>query len=239
MMFGANVPIPPLLAKRKRDRRGYPIPYITYIDRHKKPQFTVNNGKMVKRCILHNRCGLCGEKMPETVWFVGGPGAALHDSGAFIDPPMHKECATYALQVCPFIAFKPYKGEKDTYVLDGIQQNGLEGTVIKVDEQAEAMKGKPSVFCLVGTTKFRNMGDYNAPRLVRGELVDIEFWKDGKRLSPVKDEELILELINIDLEKVDKIVEEEKAKRTIPYTGPLGGLALNSPGSYILSTIRR
>lgn len=187
MMHGANVPIPALLQGNKRDKRGYPIPYIVYRDRKGKPQFTVNDAKLVRRCLFHNRCGLCGQKMGDVIYFVGGPAAAFHENGAFIDPPMHRECAEYALQVCPFIAMRNYKGYQPNQVIDKLQPR--DGTMIVADEEAEQMKGKPDIFVLLGTKGFVNMGEHHAPRLVKTNVESLEFWKDGVRLDEEKPED--------------------------------------------------
>ncbi|MGH6988400.1 MAG: hypothetical protein ACREE3_00775, partial [Stellaceae bacterium] len=51
---------------------------------------------------------ICGKRMHGGFWFVGGLRCFLHEHGAFFDPPMHLECAEYALQVCPFLAASKY-----------------------------------------------------------------------------------------------------------------------------------
>jgi hypothetical protein len=49
-----------------------------------------------------NLCHLCGERMLDGKFaFIGGPECVkLH---AFIDGPMHEDCAAYAAAVCPFL----------------------------------------------------------------------------------------------------------------------------------------
>lgn len=59
----------------------------------------------VRRIDAFNRnlCHLCGERMLNCHFaFIGGPVCVkLH---AFVDGPMHLECASYAAAVCPFLS---------------------------------------------------------------------------------------------------------------------------------------
>jgi hypothetical protein len=187
MNLVANVIIPPLLAKRPRDRRGYPIPYIVMRDKKKnnKPLFTVNDARMVRRCLSHNRCGLCGEKLAETIFFVGGPGCAFSPVGAYVDPPMHKECVEYALQVCPFLALRSYKGYAPTYVYE------MEGVAIDTG----VLDGKPEIFVVKETHGFVNMQDFLQPRLCPTDQVSLSVWKDGKQIEDWENNQMVEEAI--------------------------------------------
>jgi hypothetical protein len=222
MQFGSNVPIPDLMRKNKRDRRGYPIPYIVFRDKNGKPQFTVNDGRMVKRCLDHNRCGICGNKLGDLVFFVGGTGSAFHPNGAYIDPPMHKECATYSLQVCPYLAFRPYTGVKKQYTIE----DGEDDRMIVVDNTV--MPGKPEVFVLKGSEGFVNMQDYRSPRLVPTTADVIEFWKDGKRLDETADEELIMQAMETSLGAVEELNSSVSTGPIVSSVHTLATLAMQN-----------
>ena len=47
-------------------------------------------------------CAICGQTMGTRVAFVGGP--LCIQNHLFTDAGMHRDCAVYALRVCPFIA---------------------------------------------------------------------------------------------------------------------------------------
>jgi hypothetical protein len=102
----------------ERDSRGYPIPFIVLRDKSGQPQFTINDVRKTNQCHTKRLCSICGKRMPSTVWFVGGSRCFLHADGAFLDPPMHLECATYALIVCPFLAASKYSRRIDDAKLD-------------------------------------------------------------------------------------------------------------------------
>lgn len=102
------VPLPKRMRTLARDARGYPIPFIVVIDRTGNPQFTINHGDRLHDCRTKLLCSICGKRLDDGMWFVGGSRCFVHDHGAFVDPPVHRECGVYALQVCPFLAAPGY-----------------------------------------------------------------------------------------------------------------------------------
>lgn len=101
-----SVEMPEAIAELPRDSRGFPITFVTLIEPDGRPDFTTVNGEKIARCIREALCGLCGkcfyDDETNIVAFIGGPMSM--ESGQFLDPPMHVECAEYAFQVCPHIA---------------------------------------------------------------------------------------------------------------------------------------
>jgi hypothetical protein len=66
------------------------------------PDFKVSDEKAIFRCVRNRLCGLCGKKLGRYMTFIGGP-LSMHNK-LFTDPAMHRLCAEYALQVCPFLS---------------------------------------------------------------------------------------------------------------------------------------
>ena len=65
----------------------------------------------MRAAALHktHSCGICGEKLLRSEkWFVGGSGDVLGLRRGFSDPPMHEECATFALRTCPYLSAPVY-----------------------------------------------------------------------------------------------------------------------------------
>jgi hypothetical protein len=108
-----GVQIPKRMRSLERDKRGYPIPFIVLRDKTGQPQFTINDIRRVAECRNKRLCSICGKRFDDGVWFVGGSRCFLHERGAFLDPPLHLECAEYALQVCPFLAASRYSKRID------------------------------------------------------------------------------------------------------------------------------
>lgn len=96
------VTIPERLATRPVDRRGYPIPWTVKLDLEGRPDFRVIDAEKVTMAVNLKRCAMCGEQLGRHLAFIGGP--VSFSTRLFTDMPMHKVCATYAIQVCPWLA---------------------------------------------------------------------------------------------------------------------------------------
>lgn len=113
-----EVPIPAQMSHLEIDKRGYPVPWIVLRDKNNVPYFAVNNDLLTIECFDHNLCSICGKKLDKDMWLVGGPMSAFHPRGGFLDPPMHYDCGSYALKVCPYLAYTAYKAKPDKLKLD-------------------------------------------------------------------------------------------------------------------------
>ena len=115
-----DIEIPKRMRKLERDRRGYPIPKSVFRDSTGKPHFQISDLIELKRLLKFDLCAMCGAKLKASRWLVGGPKSAFYLQGAYFDPPMHDECAHYALQVCPYLAAPTYsKRIEDRTITDG------------------------------------------------------------------------------------------------------------------------
>lgn len=99
-----------------KDKRGFPVPYVVLI-KDGEPVFTVNDSHAVLRAVLNELCGICGKSLNDDAWMVGGPESAFNPRGAYVDSPVHHDCGTYALQVCPYLAMSAYRGAVDVQKL--------------------------------------------------------------------------------------------------------------------------
>jgi len=90
-------------------RRKLPIPFSAA--RRTEPEhdgrvvgdFTITDHDRVGRCAAERLCGVCGLRLGYWIAFLGGPQSAESARGAYSDPPMHEECAEWALRLCPYI----------------------------------------------------------------------------------------------------------------------------------------
>jgi hypothetical protein len=129
-MSWKNVPIPNRLNHLLRDKRGFPIPYVADWTR---PENTVDiihrDGYAImgcscrigvgtpllgeqcpvrqRLCMLNRRCQVCGRtiRADQPVVFLGRA-----DLPYYIEPPLHKACAAYSVQVCPGMVGRPGVG---------------------------------------------------------------------------------------------------------------------------------
>ena len=174
-----TVPIPPRMAQLPRDPRGYPVPVTVLIDSSGRPQFTINDEEKRQKLLAEDRCPICGTRIIGGRWFVGGPLAAFHDHGAYIDPPMHDECAHYALQVCPYLAAPVYSGRIDARKLSADDRGSVYLDPTMLPERPELF-----VAVLAHTT----ISHRNRLGLVQNvapsrPYMRVEFWRHGERLD--------------------------------------------------------
>jgi hypothetical protein len=175
-----DVPLPGRMRHLPEDPRGYPIPWTVYRDGEGRPHFTISDEALRQRTILEDRCSICGQNNTRGRCFVGGPLCAFHDHGAYIDPPMHRECATYALQVCPFLAAPHYGRRIEDRTLD---RGKAPGELVAVD--AQVRPGRPELFVLVmavGQSLIRRGGLVRYVKPTQPYRL-VEYWREGRRLS--------------------------------------------------------
>jgi hypothetical protein len=181
----SDIPIPRRMRALSRDRRGYPIPAGVLIDATGAPQFTINDEGTRQKHLAEDRCAICGKRLMGRRWFVGGARSAFHENGAYIDPPLHYECAHYALRVCPFLAAPHYGKRIDAAK---VKPGGLSATAILIDQTMIAER--PATFVAVLAQRTERSGPYVKPSR---PYVRIEFWRQGERVTDTAECQAIAE----------------------------------------------
>ena len=172
------VQIPDRMAHLELDHRGYPIPWTVYRDENNRGHFQINDGAKRLEAIFNELCPICGKKLLRGRWFVGGPMSAFHERGAYVDPPMHNECARYALMVCPYLAVPHYGKRVEDKTL------GSSRPTLLVDETM--IERRPDLFISVMATRQHVTGNVS-PRIIPGKpFVRVEYWRHGKQLKPAE-----------------------------------------------------
>lgn len=112
-----GIEIPARLAARQVDGKGAPIPYfVRYFDG--KPDFRYVDPQKILTACIKNLCFLCGEPLGRHRAFLIGPTSTLSRVSA--EPPMHRDCAEYAVKACPFLT-DPDRGRRQTKMPEGIR----------------------------------------------------------------------------------------------------------------------
>jgi len=194
-----NVKIPERMRHLQIDARGYPIPSMVLIDSAGRPHFAINDDAKRLQAIRQELCSICGTKLFRGRWFVGGALSAFHPDGAFIDPPMHSECAHYALQVCPYLAAPRYSAEI------GIAKAKAHASALKDNRllvDPTQMPGRPlnDMFIALMTTRPVDVYDnFNLKPTPPYNV--IEYWRRGERLPDREGEAMVCEA----LERFDRV----------------------------------
>lgn len=179
--MAVNIPIPDRMSHLKVDPRGYAIPYGVVTDKDGTVHFAINDHYVREQSIADDLCGICGTKLFRGRWFVGGSKAAFHPQGAFIDPPMHSECAHYALQVCPYLAAPRYVREIGLSKATKASK-ALSDSIVLVDpnQKPERPAGELFVALMATGQKHDKESGYLIPKRPYSR---VEFWKHGKKIN--------------------------------------------------------
>ena len=185
-----DVPIPFNLSKNDRDRRGLPIPFIVYRDTRGVPHFTVDDTDRVNWVLSKKLCGLCGKPLkPGQMWLTGGPASSFLEDGMYTTPHAHKECARYAIQVCPYLALPTYTRliEDKTLKPEAIDS----ATQVHNDGIAPP---RPPFLVLARTSGIKLVDSHDGSGkkyiLPRRPWKDVEFWRDGKQITQSEAEKI-------------------------------------------------
>lgn len=180
-----NVPVPDRMKHLPRDPRGFPIFAMAYRDADGKAHFTVNDERVRRRLIEEDRCSICAQPLLRGRWFVGGEKSAfsVEPRGAYIDPPMHAECARYALRVCPYLASPSY-----AKLLHGATMRPDDPTLVRdqtaIDSPASAHEVRPEIFVAVLARgqrfKLTAGGGLIFPKR---PYISVEYWQHGWKLA--------------------------------------------------------
>lgn len=171
------------MRKLPKDRRGYPIPYTVLIDDKGLPHFAINEEGRRQRVIKKHLCPICGNKLLKRRASVGGPLSAFHPQGSYIDPPMHVECARYALAVCPYLAAPSYSKRLDAKTIKKDSFNDPRQVLLAVDPTMDP--NRPQLFVMVTHTHevyvkvSTGVIKYVVP--VKPYFA-VEYWRQGARL---------------------------------------------------------
>ena len=96
--------MPPRIARLPRTKHGLPVPYIADEHEDGSPNLGMVEASISGDCHREGLCSICGEKLaPAERTFITQPYGVFGSDYGCNDPPMHGECARYALRVCPHL----------------------------------------------------------------------------------------------------------------------------------------
>lgn len=164
-----EVPIPPAVAARPRDARGYPVLAITPWS-NGTPDFAVTSTARILVCAVERRCSICGTALGKgPVWRVvsaeeaaaikrvADAGSGYANSAPTVEPPGHRACMFYAAIVCPYLARPTARRGADAVVPDALFRRG------EAHGSADGMAGAVAAFHtyefeVAGEVRFRFAG---------------------------------------------------------------------------------
>lgn len=188
-----KVPIPDKMRLLERDKRGYPVPYIVARDINNIPKFQINDHDKVTNCINNALCSVCGQLLGSDVWLVGGPMSAFHPHGSYIDPPGHRECIEYSLQVCPYLINVNYKKRID---MANVKEGDFDGAMIFVDPTQD--DNRVPFFVAVHITGYilRQYSISERYIVPNKPYLEVRLWNEGRLITDAEAEKLYREHIS-------------------------------------------
>jgi hypothetical protein len=97
-----DIVVPPRLARRPVNNRGFPVPWFATELPGPDWNFVQIDPRKIVRAHRAKLCWICGEPLGRFVCFVIGPMCSVNRVSA--EPPSHRDCAEYAVRACPFLA---------------------------------------------------------------------------------------------------------------------------------------
>lgn len=88
----------------------FPIPFVT-ARINGKPDFRVHNDERRKLIGKRKLCQLCGYPLGGDIVFAGSRSSIRRHT--YGEPPMHEECAQWAVEVCPWLAGRGWRYEDE------------------------------------------------------------------------------------------------------------------------------
>ncbi len=156
--------IPAAMARRPRDRRGFPIPWFV---QQEPLDFRVIRPLGAGQAHKKRICWLCGEpRYEKRLAFAVGPMCTVNRVSA--EPPSHPVCARFAAIACPFLANpRMRRNDKD------------------LPENAEAPPGiflerNPGVTAIWITRDYQPFRAPDGMLLHMGEPVAVEWFREGR-----------------------------------------------------------
>jgi len=207
------IEVPARMAHLPRDARGYPVPVVVKRDESGRPLFIVNDAEVIQRCIKRKLCSICGARMVREFWFAGGPGSAFDPRGMYLDPPMHHECLTFALQTCPYLASPVRRAYVDAAAVEKLAARVGGGDKLLLDPTVDEERPDPFVAVMSYGVSVRG-GSLGKERYLvpLRPYHAVEFWRHGERLSFGDGLAAIAKIRGLDLSAL-RLMRAEEFKR--------------------------
>lgn len=119
--------MPPAVAARPRDERGYPVLAITPWEAGV-PRFAATGTARSYICAVERLCSICGTPIAAgPIWRVvsgaeadaiASAGPSFRNAAATVEAPGHRECMLYAAIACPYLAQPTARRGLDSPTLD-------------------------------------------------------------------------------------------------------------------------
>ncbi|MEY9493704.1 hypothetical protein [Bradyrhizobium elkanii] len=161
-----DIPLPPRLARRPVNERGFPVPWFaSLIDG--KWDFVNLDPRKIGEAYRRKICWLCGEPMGQFHSFAIGPMCSINRVSS--EPSAHLGCCEYAVRACPFLA-RPNAKRNDKAHLAPSMAN-VPGV---------AIEHNPGAVLIWTTRTFKPIRASGGTLFSLGEPTAVSWWAEGR-----------------------------------------------------------
>lgn len=158
------VPMPARMSRLPRTPNGLPIPYfVAQVDG--RYDFRVADARKMPGAVKHRLCWLCGQALGRMMCFVVGPMCVVNRVSS--EPPMHRDCAEYAVRACPFLT-QPSRVRREAGLPEG---HSMAGTPILRN---------PGVIALYMTRSYTVARAPGGILFDMGQPEEVAWWSQGR-----------------------------------------------------------
>jgi hypothetical protein len=186
---------PPRIARLPTDAHGRPVPwFVAIIDGV--PDFRIVARGKVAEAIQFKRCFICGDPLGRWLTFAVGPMSAINRTAP--EPPAHKDCGLYAVEVCPFLT-RPAMRRRSA---------GLpEGLAVATHAPGETAAHNPGVTALWTTRDQQPFSDEKGVLFRMGEPSEVLWFAEGRAAKRAE----VLEALAAERDRLRELSGEEAA----------------------------
>lgn len=158
------LPIPRRLQSLPLER-GYPVPWFV-AKVGEGYDFRCIDARKMKPAIQQRLCWICGQRLGTYLAFGIGPMCALNRT--ISEPPSHRGCMEWAIQVCPFLAQRQEE-QRETHLPEGVkEQAGI------------PLKRQPGVIGLWITKSYQPFDAPGGTLFELGEPIEVLWFREGR-----------------------------------------------------------
>lgn len=185
-----EVPVPEFMKLLPLTERGYHKPWFVKAD-----DFRIVDGHKAGLAVTKQKCWICGNPFkPNEYALIGDDVAAM--VRACKEPACHVECATYALQVCPFLLYPTAKRREAGLDEEQKLAHSNESREVKIDPE------NPGKFFL---TIVKDFTYEHADQLMfynESDVIERQYWIAGKKQKCVPNPIIPLDNLSVELQKI-------------------------------------
>lgn len=164
-------PPPPRIARLPRDKHARPVPwFVAHVNGT--PDFRIANDRKMRGAIVFRCCWICGSSLRNQTLgpaatqyaYVIGPMCAVNRVSS--EPPMHRECAIYAVRACPFLT------------MPGMRRRSTGLPVAVIDPDGVMIRRNPGVSLVWITNRWRMIPGQQLFDV--GEPAEVRWYAEGR-----------------------------------------------------------